>query len=118
LGLELSNATSSIYWIFVPLFDEAHNPKVVSSNLTLEAPSPPLSCSQRESKWESTTVAIRAPESNWRDQAARSLFPPIERTSLQLPTKTGHFKAVFQCFSRVRSTESSEFMERAMGIEL
>jgi hypothetical protein len=61
--------------------------------------------------------ACRAPESNWRDQAARSLFPPIERTSLQLPTKTGHFKAVFQCFSRVRSTESSEFMERAMGIE-
>jgi hypothetical protein len=53
-----------------------------------------------------TTVAIRSPESNWRDQAARSLFPPIERTSLQLPTKTGHFKAVFQCFSRVRSTVS------------
>jgi hypothetical protein len=62
--------------------------------------------------------ACRAPESKWRDQAARSLFPPIERTSLQLPTKTGHFKAVFQCFSRVRSTESSEVMERAMGIEL
>jgi hypothetical protein len=34
LGLELSNATSSIYWIFALLFDEAHNPKVVSSNLT------------------------------------------------------------------------------------
>jgi hypothetical protein len=34
LGLELSNATSSICWIFVSLFDEAHNPKVVSSNLT------------------------------------------------------------------------------------
>ena len=61
--------------------------------------------------------AKRAPESNWRDQAARSLFPPIERTSLQLPTKTADFKAVFQCFGRVRSTESSEFMERAMGIE-
>jgi hypothetical protein len=30
----LSNATSSICWIFVPLIDEAHNPKVVSSNLT------------------------------------------------------------------------------------
>jgi hypothetical protein len=45
-----------------------------------------------------------------------SLFPPIERTSLQLPTKTGHLKGVFQCFSRVRSTESSEYMERAMGI--
>jgi hypothetical protein len=30
VGFELSNATSSIYWIFVPLFDEAHNPKVVS----------------------------------------------------------------------------------------
>jgi hypothetical protein len=34
LGLELSNATSSICWIFVPLFDEAHNPKVVGSNPT------------------------------------------------------------------------------------
>jgi hypothetical protein len=34
LGLELSNATSSICWIFVPLFCVAHNPKVVSSNLT------------------------------------------------------------------------------------
>jgi hypothetical protein len=33
VGLELSNATSSICWIFAPLFDEAHNPKVVSSNL-------------------------------------------------------------------------------------
>jgi len=72
---------------------------------------------QRQAESAYTTVAIRSPESNWRDQAARSLFPPIERTSLQLPTKTGHFKAVFQCFSRVRSTESSEFMERAMGIE-
>jgi hypothetical protein len=60
-----------------------------------------------------TLGPIPSPESNWCDQAARSLFPPIERTSLQLPTKTGHFKAVFQCFSRVRSTESSEFMERA-----
>ena len=34
LGLELSNATSSIYEIFAVLFCEAHNPKVVSSNLT------------------------------------------------------------------------------------
>ena len=34
MGLELSNATSSTCWIFVSLFDEAHNPKVVSSNLT------------------------------------------------------------------------------------
>jgi hypothetical protein len=33
LDLELSNATSSICWIFVPLFDEPHNPKVASSNL-------------------------------------------------------------------------------------
>jgi hypothetical protein len=33
LCLELSNATSSICWIFVLLFDEAHKPKVVSSNL-------------------------------------------------------------------------------------
>src|SRR5277367_6031966 len=34
LGLELSNATSSICEIFAMRFDEAHNPKVVSSNLT------------------------------------------------------------------------------------
>jgi hypothetical protein len=34
LGLELSNATASIYWIFAVLFCKAHNPKVVSSNLT------------------------------------------------------------------------------------
>jgi len=33
LGLELSNATASIYWIFVLQFC-THNPKVVSSNLT------------------------------------------------------------------------------------
>jgi hypothetical protein len=29
VGLELSNATSSICWIFVLLFDEAHNPKAI-----------------------------------------------------------------------------------------
>jgi hypothetical protein len=34
LDLELSNATASIYEIFALLFCEAHNPKVVSSNLT------------------------------------------------------------------------------------
>jgi hypothetical protein len=34
-----------------------------------------------------------------------------------LTTKTGHLQKVFQRFSRVRSTESSEVMERAMGIE-
>jgi len=34
LGLELSNATASIYEIFALLFCDAHNPKVVSSNLT------------------------------------------------------------------------------------
>ena len=34
LGLELSNATASICEIFALLFCEAHNPKVVSSNLT------------------------------------------------------------------------------------
>jgi hypothetical protein len=34
LGLELSNATASIYWNFAVLFCKAHNPKVVSSNLT------------------------------------------------------------------------------------
>lgn len=38
LGLELRNATSSICWIFVPLFDEAHNLiawKSIASNLRL-----------------------------------------------------------------------------------
>ena len=60
--------------------------------------------------------ASRAPESDWRGSSRRSLFPPID-DSLQLPTKTGNFKAVFQCFTRVRSTESSEFMERTMGID-
>ena len=34
MDLELSNATASIYEIFALLFCEAHNPKVVSSNLT------------------------------------------------------------------------------------
>ena len=34
MGLELSNATSSICWIFVPLFDEAHNPKFSRFELT------------------------------------------------------------------------------------
>jgi|HubBroStandDraft_6_1064221.scaffolds.fasta_scaffold12103_4 hypothetical protein len=44
-------------------------------------------------------------------------FPPIRWANHQLPTKTGHSDGVFQRFSRVRSTESSEVMERAMGIE-
>jgi hypothetical protein len=33
LGLELSNATPSIYWIFVPLLNEAHNPTTYDSKL-------------------------------------------------------------------------------------
>jgi hypothetical protein len=46
-------------------------------------------------------------------------FPPIRRAYHQLPTKTGHLhlQGVFQRFSRVRSNESSEVVERAMGIE-
>src|ERR1700736_454540 len=40
---------------------------------------------------------------------------PIESGTLQLPSKTRRF---FRELSRVRSTESSGFMERAMGIEL
>jgi hypothetical protein len=47
----------------------------------------------------------------------RENFPPIRWAYHQLPTKTGHLQGVFQRFSRVRSTESSEVMERAMGIE-
>ncbi len=47
----------------------------------------------------------------------RENFPPIRWAYHQLPTKTGHLQRVFQRFSRVRSTESSGVMERAMGIE-
>jgi hypothetical protein len=42
---------------------------------------------------------------------------PIQSGSVQPASKTGCFKRVFQKLSRVRSTEPSGFMERAMGIE-
>ena len=42
-------------------------------------------------------------------------FPPIRWGYHQLPTKTGHLQSAFERFSRVRSNESSEAMERAMG---
>ena len=40
---------------------------------------------------------------------------PIELITVQLPTKTSRFFVEFRELSRVRSTESSGFMERAMG---
>src|SRR5215471_7708913 len=42
---------------------------------------------------------------------------PIECGTVQLPSKTSLFLVEFRELSRVRSTESSGFMERAMGIE-
>jgi hypothetical protein len=42
---------------------------------------------------------------------------PIESGTVQLPSKTHRFLVEFRELSRVRSTESSGFMERAMGIE-
>jgi hypothetical protein len=42
---------------------------------------------------------------------------PIDSSTVQLPSKTCRFLAEFRELSRVRSTESSGFMERAMGIE-
>ena len=43
---------------------------------------------------------------------------PIEFSSVQTPSKTGQFIVEIRELSRVRSTESSGFMERAMGIEI
>ena len=37
--------------------------------------------------------------------------------TVQLPSKTRRFFVEFRELSRVRSTESSGFMERAMGVE-
>ncbi len=42
---------------------------------------------------------------------------PIDLSTVQLPSKTRRFLIEFRQLSRVRSTESSGFMERAMGIE-
>ena len=44
-------------------------------------------------------------------------FGPIDCTSVQLQSKTGHSYAGFCHPSQVRPIESSEVMERAMGIE-
>jgi len=41
---------------------------------------------------------------------------PIDLSTVQLPSKTSRFLVEFRGLSRVRSTESSGFMERAMGI--
>ena len=43
---------------------------------------------------------------------------PIDLSTVQLPSKTSRFLVEFRGLSRVRSTESSGFMERAMGIEI
>jgi hypothetical protein len=42
---------------------------------------------------------------------------PIGLSTVQLPSKMGEFYFEFRQLSRVRSTESSGFMEWAMGIE-
>ena len=44
-------------------------------------------------------------------------FTPVYPGALQPPSKTGRGFIEFRELSRVRSTESSGFMERAMGIE-
>src|SRR6266478_2987080 len=44
-------------------------------------------------------------------------FTPVYPGALQVPSKTHRFLLEFRELSRVRSTESSGFMERAMGIE-
>jgi hypothetical protein len=42
---------------------------------------------------------------------------PIDLSTVQLPSKTRRFLVEFRGLSRVRSTESSGFVERAVGIE-
>src|SRR5262245_42866352 len=42
---------------------------------------------------------------------------PIDSITVTLPSKTSCFLVEFRELSRARSTESSGFMERAMGIE-
>jgi hypothetical protein len=49
----------------------------------------------------------------WRGSGER----PIEMLSVQLASKTSHFMGYFQRLSRIKAMESSEFLERAMGIE-
>ena len=54
------------------------------------------------------------------DIAARNYIEmdrPIGSITVQLPSKTSRFFVEFRELSRVRSTESSGFMERAMGTE-
>jgi hypothetical protein len=42
---------------------------------------------------------------------------PIDGRGVHLASKTDHFKEYFQRLSRIKATESSRLMERAMGIE-
>jgi hypothetical protein len=42
---------------------------------------------------------------------------PIGSNGVQLASKTDHFLGYFQRLSRIKTIESSGFMERAMGIE-
>ena len=42
---------------------------------------------------------------------------PIVHASVHLASKRGHFQGYFQRLSRIKATESSRVMERAMGIE-
>ena len=52
-----------------------------------------------------------------REQRSVGSNRPIDFSPVQLPSKMGQFYIGFRELSRVRSTESSGFMERAMGIE-
>ena len=42
---------------------------------------------------------------------------PIDGGGVHPASKTGHFYGYFQRLSRIKATESSRLMERAMGIE-
>jgi len=44
-------------------------------------------------------------------------FGPIDFNSVQLRSKTVHFRVEFEQASRVKPIDPSRFLERAMGIE-
>ena len=50
-------------------------------------------------------------------QQNKAIESTVQLSTVQLPSKTSRFLVQFRELSRVRSTESSGFMERAMGIE-
>ena len=50
-------------------------------------------------------------------QQNKAIESTVQSSTVQLPSKTSRFLVQFRELSRVRATESSGFMERAMGIE-